>query len=419
MRLPIASNTALVRPLASLAVAASLLTTAAAAQEPAQAPAWAAVPPTGGHLEVLDGTTILHLTGPSLESRGFAEGYLLADEIMACFTEFALDHVVAGKPLLWEVGIRPTLRMKFAFPPEDERWAAAVVAGMEAAREEGIGLGRPDRDLDALDILACAAIPDLSGFLCSSLAAWGDASADGDVLVARNLDYPSTPAIERHSMIEVHAPLGDRAGWVGVGWPGSAGCLTGLSDRGVYVAIHDVHPDEEKPGAKATPRTVMLEELLTTLTPSDDFARVAARAARQHSFVMGGNGMVAWQSRDGAHRGAAVLEIGTDPALDDGITLRTPKEGATWIACSNDYRARRGADLDCYRHAILAKGGATGRLDRSLAWSLIDDAGMSITLYRTVVDLGAGTMEVQRKTEDGWQPRVLVSPSGAVVAETR
>lgn len=376
------------------------------------APVWATVPPTGGRLETVEGTPVLHLTGPTVEERGFAEGYLLADPILACFREFALGHVVADRPLLWDLLIRPGVAARFTFTEEERRWAAAVVLGMDVAREGDLALGKPDRDLDADDILACAAIPDLAGFLCSSLAVWGDASTEGALRVGRNLDYPSTPAIERHSMVEVHHPLGERAGWVGVGWPGSLGCLTGLSDRGLYVAIHDVMSGEPKARGKATPRSIGLEHLLTDLTPGPDTAAEAAALLREHRFVMGGNAMVAWRSADGAARGAAVLELGTDPDVEGGITLRMPPDGASWIACSNDFRERGGRRPRCRRYRTLAEGARGTALDAAALWKLVDDAGMSITLYRTLADLEAGTLVVQRKTAEGWQEPVTVRPAG-------
>ncbi|MEL6907537.1 MAG: hypothetical protein AAFP22_19170 [Planctomycetota bacterium] len=390
-------------------------------------PDWAAVPPTGGRLEVHPGTRVLHLNGPSIESRGFAEGYLLADDIFDCFGEFALDHVTGGAPVAWDLVVRPGIRARFAFGASHERWAEAVVRGMAAARgDRGLGLGVPDRDLDPFDVLACAAIPDLAGVLCSSLAVWGDSSASGDVLVGRNLDYPSTPAVERASLVEVHAPLDGAPGWIGVGWPGSAGCLTGLSERGVYAAVHDVYADEALPKTKATPRTLILETLLTELAPGASTAEEALRVARTRSFVMAGNVMVAWQANERptevpadlvrTFRGACVLEIGTDEALDAGVTLRRSDGAEPWIACSNDFRARSGADLGCRRYAAWTDGVERAPLQASDLWRLADDAGMTITLYRTVADLGAGTLSVERHTGAGWQPRWR---SRSVAAEVR
>lgn len=381
-------------------------------------PKWAVLPLKGGRIEVLKGTRVLYLEG-SIEERGFAEGYLLGAEIEECFGEFALGHVVGGRPQLWDLLVRPGIRARFGFDEETRRWAAALVVGMELAAGGGVKLEGLGRDLEAEDILACAAIPDLAGFLCSSVAAWGKGTTTGDLIVARNLDYPSTPAIERHSMVEVHAPLEGadgktRAGWIGVGWPGTAGCLTGLSDRGVFVAIHDVDVNGKKPPGKATPRAMALQDLVETLEPSPTTPEDAARTLREHRFVMGGNCMLAWegQSQPGhaISQGAVVLEMGIDQARDEGTTLRSPKAGEPFISCSNHFRLRAKDDLHCDRFDTLDEGARAERLSEARAWKLIDDAGMSITLYRCVAHPGEGRIVVQRHTEKGWQPTVEFTP---------
>ncbi len=78
------------------------------------APVWSVLPPSGGRIEDLEGARVLHLSGSLLE-RGFAEGYLMADEILACFREYALGEVTAGKPLLWDFMIRPVVLTRFTF----------------------------------------------------------------------------------------------------------------------------------------------------------------------------------------------------------------------------------------------------------------------------------------------------------------
>lgn len=380
------------------------------------------LPPTGGRLEGREGGRVLHLAG-GLRERGFAEGYLCAAELLACFEEFALGHVVAGHPKAWDLVIRSAVAKRFVTPDSTQEWAAAVVVGVRAAAAERGGrawLEALGRELCAEDIVACAAIPDLAGFLCSSFAAFGDLTATGDVLVGRNLDYASTPAMERHSLVAVHAPLGDRAGWVGVGWPGSPGCLTGLSDRGVFVAIHDVDGPLPRGEGRFTPRVIALQELVETLTPSAATAEDALRLLRARRYAMGGNVMLAWQSRpDASSRGVAVLELDGAQGRDTGVTLRTPTLGATWIACSNHHRLRCDEGHGCSRYRTLSRGAAAGALDGPAAWELIRAASMRNTLYRCVADLGEGTLGVERHTDAGWQPRVELELAPLVQAETQ
>jgi hypothetical protein len=393
-----------------------------------------ALPPRGGRLEVREGTRVLHLEGDVAE-RGFAEGYLCADELLECFNEFALGHVVARRPLAWDLIVLPGVRARFEFGDDTRRWAEGVIAGATLARRErgaDLTLAPLGRALGVDDVLACAAIPDLAGLLCSSFAVWGEGTAFGDVLVGRNLDYPSTPAIERHSLVHVHAPRGDRAGWIGVGWPGSPGCLTGLSDRGVFVAIHDVPAPRPDGDGRFTPRSLALQELVEELRPSDDTPKDALARLRRHRFTMGGNVLLAWQaaSSDEVHasdletlrgkvstpRGAVVLELDGRRSVDEGVTVRFPELGEPFVVCSNHHRARDDDGHGCDRYGALlagarrsAKGSTAVRplpLDGPRAWDLIGESEMGITLYRCVADLGARTLGLERSTDTGWRPRI-------------
>jgi len=394
------------------------------------------LPPRGGRIEVREGTRVLYLEG-DLAERGFAEGYLCADELLECFTEFALGHVVAQRPAAWDLLVLPGVRARFEFPAETRGWAEGVVAGARIARRQrgaDLTLTPLGRALGVDDVLACAAIPDLAGLLCSSFAVWGEGTERGDVLVGRNLDYPSTPALERHSMVHVHAPRGDRAGWIGVGWPGSPGCLTGLSDRGVFVAIHDVPAPRPDGSGRCTPRAIALQELVEELRPGDDTPKDALARLRRHRYAMGGNVLLAWQApsrnplnqqpEGRASRGAVVLELDGRRNVDDGVTVRYPELGEPIIVCSNHHRVRAQDGHGCGRYGALLAGArrsAEARtslrpqpladappLDEEGAWRLIGASEMTITLYRCVVDLGARTLGVERSTDTGWRPRVTI-----------
>lgn len=323
-------------------------------------------------------------------------------------------EVALDRPLVWALGVRPRVKARFRFPERTVAWAAGVARGIAASRrardlpEALKSLGRP---LDALDILCFTAIPDLEGIMCSSLAVWGERSAaQGDVLVGRNLDYPSTEAIREHSLVKVHARLEGPDGEVlapariTVGWPGLGGCLTGLTEHGVFGAVHDVYTNEEAdPKAPATPRVVAMEELLFGARPSPTAAEDAVALLREQRFVMGGNFMLAWQSKE--DRGAAVLELGLDPGLHGGsASLRLPETGQTAIACTNDHRLRDRSDPGCDRYEGLVDGARGAAVGEPRLRALMDDAGMSITLYRCIANLGALSLAVERRTDGGWQP---------------
>ena len=72
--------------------------------------------------------------------------------------------------------------------------------------------------------------------LCSALLVEGDRSATRGPLVGRNLDYPSLGYVQDYSLVTVYRPKGKHA-FVSVGFPGLIGCLSGMNDAGLTVAV--------------------------------------------------------------------------------------------------------------------------------------------------------------------------------------
>ena len=379
---------------ATLLLAASLLPAPLAAQPAATAPE------LHGHRRTIGDVDVLFLRGTPRE-RGFTEGYLMAEELQALFRSFAMSKQVCPQPLLWNLVYLPKVRTTVRVPERTREYLEGLIEGVDARDPLLLEIPELRRDLTADDLLVVATIPDLVGFACSSFAAWGDEAAGEGPVVGRNLDYFATPGLLERTMLVVHAPDGERAGWVGVGWPGVAGCLTGFSDRGVSIAIHDVGA-KAVDGETVTPRPVALQEILERLRPGSDAAAAAASIARESRFAMGGNAMVAWRETPGA----VVLEL--HPAADKaaGVTPRGPVDDATWLTCTNHHRARGEPHRRCWRFEALGEGlGDLDALDIPAAWQLIGRSEVGGTLYQCVADLASGEFGVRlrrKKGEDAW-----------------
>ncbi|MEZ6194105.1 MAG: hypothetical protein R3F20_00010 [Planctomycetota bacterium] len=404
------------------ALALILAATILQAQDaPVAAPAWQAVPPVGGKLEEKDGTKILYLWG-SPEERGFAEGYLLGEIIFKSVDEFALSRKVLPNPALWDAVVRPLVAKSFVFDDEFKRWSGALHAGISRRLEGKIAVAKLGRDLQADDLVVCSCIPDLAGFLCSSFSAWGELTPKDAFIVGRNLDYFGTPTMTENSLVKVNAAAPGRAAWVGVGWPGIAGCLTGVSERGVWLALHDVAPRKEQSDLSYTSRVLALEEIIETVDPAGDPEKAALAVLRARRFSMGGNGMLAWCA--GLERGAVVLEFDGERSKSEGANAREPVKGVPFICCSNHHRLRSEDGHDCWRYARLAKGGEKtdrGRLDLAAGWDLIRSSSVKATIYRCVADLATGRLEVERRLRPGeerWSKRLSVDVDD-LLAEVR
>jgi len=76
-------------------------------------------------------------------------------------------------------------------------------------------------------------------FACSALLVEAERSSTGGPLMGRNLDYPSLGYAHQYTLVTVYRPKGKHA-FVSVGFPGLVGCLSGMNDAGLSVAVLEV-----------------------------------------------------------------------------------------------------------------------------------------------------------------------------------
>lgn len=363
----------------------------------AQPPRPIEAPRVHGELHEVGEVRVLLLWGDDRE-RGFAEGYLLGAELRETFESFVLETVIKA-PWLWNGVVRRVLATKVSLPAWVKARCEGVIAGMKARDPGLLAVASLGRDLDAEDLAASTVVPDLIGLACSSMVFLPPRSGVAPIL-ARNLDYFASAALLRHAMLIVHAPRPGRRGFIAVGWPGLAGQLTAVADDGLVATLHDV-PMRVRPRAATTPRVVALEDLVAA-GPRGGEDRGAALAAhlRGHAFGMGGNIMLAWRASASAPAGAAVLEVDAAPA-DGGVTLRRPDADASWLACTNHFRARATA-LRCSRYAALAASvpAEPVALTAAGAMDVIGAAQVGMTLHQVVVDLAADTLTVRLRRKE-------------------
>ncbi len=112
--------------------------------------------------------------------------------------------------------------------PEDYR-----VELRAASKEYGV-----DRDLGLLANM----LPDIyrGGFSCSSLMVDAAHSKTKGPLFGRNLDFYTLGILDKYSLVTVHRPKGKHA-FASIGFPGLFGCLSGINDAGLSLAVHEVY----------------------------------------------------------------------------------------------------------------------------------------------------------------------------------
>lgn len=352
-----------------------------------------------GRLSQRDGLRVLELWGTP-EQAGYAQGYLLAESIVALFDGFVLDPKVVPHPGLYESYLIPTVQRQFRWDDAHIREMQAICNGVRDRLEPAARRSRKlDRELGLADLMVANALADWHGAFCSSFSAWGALTVDGRVLTARNLDFPSTPVMRESQHVVVRRSADDRRGWVAVSWPGAIGVYTAMNSDGVSIFMHDAGGLAPTESEGFVPRSLILREALEAAR-QDTFVDDVRRVLVQRRVMVGNNVHVS------APTAAVVFEFDGNPR-DSGVTIRRPDEdalAAQAIWCTNhmcERRAVAGPDSDTWRRyetlesGLQAAATAATRLDVPAMLRLIDTVANKTTVHTVISDASAKTMHVR------------------------
>ena len=134
---------------------------------------------------------------------------------------------------------------------------------------------------------------------CSSLMVDAKRSATKGPLFGRNLDFYTLGLLDRYSLVTVHRPKGKHA-FVSIGFPGLFGCLSGMNDRGLALAVHEVflaHDGAPIFNPKGVPYAFCFRRMLeqcATVEEAESLLRATERTTllslalcdRRHSVVL-------------------------------------------------------------------------------------------------------------------------------------
>jgi hypothetical protein len=343
-----------------------------------------------GTLSDIDGIPILRVWGTAQE-RGFAHGFLMADRASQLMDGFLRDGPLARSAGQYETQTLPKLR-RMKVDPEHEAEMRGILAGIEqrlGALPQIPFLGRP---LRYEDVLAVNCTGDLIRSGCSSFAAWGALTEDGQTIGGRNMDWPAIPALldTQFVLVNVPPPEGGKLGWASVTWPTFVGCLTGMNAEGVTVATHDAGGHPPSTSAGFTPYGWIFRNALESAR-ADTALEDVARAIRAHVCIVGNNMMVTRPSTDGAP-GGYVFEFDGDLPVGGGLTVREHEPADSFLACTNHFRKRsppiggeRYAGLTRTLGRIAASDGKR-HVDLGRAWKMMRGVSLEGTLtYHSVV----------------------------------
>jgi hypothetical protein len=184
---------------------------------------------------------------------------------------------------------------------------------------------------------------------CSVLMVERERSATGGPLFGRNLDYPTLGYLQAYSLVIVCRPQGKHA-FLSVGFPGVIGCVSGMNDAGLTLAVLEVSSaNDESPrfDPRGTPYALCFRQLLeecSTVTEAEKALRLMKRTTCINLAICDA-------------KQSAVFEI-----TPKCVVVRQSVDGI--CPCTNHFRTPQLAtDRTCRRYDILEGSRNLSKLD--------------------------------------------------------
>jgi hypothetical protein len=379
-------------------------------------------PTVNGRLETVDGRDILHLWGTRYEM-GYAEGALMCGRLTQVFEDYILNYLVAQVGYDWDT--ISALALGFIdIPQEYQEELEGIAAGMrENCPEEDLivtsdhlGLGEGgSRPVELDDLLVANAVGD---WACSSFTAWGEATATGAMIHARNFDYSIDPEgtfLDQHIVkVYTSSDEGD-ARFVSISTPGLVGCISCFTQEGTAFTMHNIVGLESSSGYSFTPRMLAMRQAIVASVGADDPAATVEQVLEDAPQYRGNGLHLGWAQTSQHSAGGAVFEYdGSEEHADGQATVRVPGEHQGDLQttdatiCTNHYMQRTappagGDSMTRYRTLATSIDAAvaSGGLDASDAYDMLGDVARSWTAHATILDTSDRSLKVWIAEREG------------------
>ncbi len=281
-------------------------------------------PNGAGTLIVEDGVRLLKLSGANYEM-GFAHGYLLAEEILYSIDNFVFYLAfLSGRSYEELCEDMQYIDWENAYGEELQGMYDGICEKLSASKRFVHFAGKP-KLLEPTDLQILNSVSDWG---CSSFSAWGEATDDGSVIYARNLDYfAGKDEAFKNMHVLVSYDDGEHNSWVTASVAGFIGCITGMNEHGLTLGLQDTNQFSPTQEYDIVPRCIILrhiaEDSQADWTPED-----IAEYMENYQGYLGMNLHVTFPSTGRTDDEiAGIIEYdGNSTQIDGKSTLRSPSE---------------------------------------------------------------------------------------------
>lgn len=322
-----------------------------------------------------DGITIITLEGTPYEI-GFQQGSLMKEQINQIYKMYLKDLVydtwIKEYAILGKGGKDAWKSPRKAlgkFAKKQEEFIPPEYLEEIKGLAEGAGL-------EYIDVLNMSAHVDYFAILCSTIVATGNATPDGKLVEARNLDWAQggLQDLDKFSTVFVVRPDKGHS-FVSVLYPGIVGALTAVNDAQITAELNFSMAKEN--GKSGMPALIMLRHLIQNASTLDEAEAILRNAAR----FAGYNIMVT----DGKTNEARLIEVAYEKlgtkSPENGLLISTNHFITKELAGNNIESSQFSSSPseDRFNRLVELANLGHGKIDMDAARIFIHDNGVQVT----------------------------------------
>ncbi len=342
-----------------------------------------------GTLTEFEGISILRIWGTPRE-QGYAHGYLIGEEIVTMLENFVKGGVMGLDADKWENEVIPAIGI-FDIEERFVEELQGMLAGIEAKMGGEVNIPSLGRGLKYDDLAAINVGPDFYGMMCSSFAAWGTMTMDGNTIAGRNFDWNEIPGVfEKQFLIVYVSPAeSQRLDFVTINWPGIIGCSTAMNSEGVTLNINNTNGYPPTQSSGFHPRILIYREAIESAHAESALNDV--KEVLLGRITSTPQNLMITMPHSGTDPSSVVFEYDGNLLIDGGVSVREPDATDLFQICTNHCRVRK-PPIACQRYSFLytelggiaADSGET-YLSKKKAWELLDAVALSNPTHHRVI----------------------------------